>query len=243
MEHELDGLQPPPGVRTASDFFGRMLVISLFLHVICTVVFLSSPKGTIGRGAVHYLDLSMVEPPAPASRQETAKVQEVPPAPPETPSLPASPPSELETLQKGLHEAIESASSAPESMQKVSLGFGITNGQFSSLSDGKTLRDDMREYYLSMLEKFNEKWWLGRAKELEVMRGAVIMVSISRDGVLVDSRMVESSGNPAYDRAMLETLRETTPLPPLPATYEGDYFKAPIRFVAPLNLLAPKTWG
>jgi len=49
--------------------------------------------------------------------------------------------------------------------------------------------------------------------------------------------MMTSSGNPAYDRAMMRTLEASSPLPPLPESYRGDFFQAPLRFNVPLNLL------
>lgn len=238
MEQELQGMYTAPHARCASKLFGRMVVFSLLLHAICTTFFLLPPQGRIGETSVTYLSLDMIAPAPSTEPQETAVVPEqaeVAPTPP-----PATPPvTELEKLQNGLQQTLAAADSKPEVVQQASMGFGITNGHFSSLSDGKTLREDMREYYLTMLQRFNEKWWLDKNVTTGGARGAVILVSIARDGSIADKNVVESSGSWASDRALLQALEAAGPLPPLPKTYEGNYFKAPLRFVAPLNLMAP----
>lgn len=244
MEQELQGIYPTGSVRTTTNIFGRMVVFSLLLHAICSTILLLPPKGGVGGKSVTYLSLDMVAPavPSPAIR-ETAVAPKEAAAIPETLSPVTPPPSELEKLQKGVQQTMEAANSKPATVQQVSMGLGIISGRFSTLADGKTLRDDMREYYLTMLERFNEKWWLGNNGPQAVAQGAVIMVSIARNGVIVDKSLIQSSGNPANDRVLLQALDAAGPLPPLPATYEGDFFKAPLRFVAPLNLMAPLKLG
>ncbi|KAF0218920.1 MAG: hypothetical protein FD174_2436 [Geobacteraceae bacterium] len=243
MEQELQEMHTTAHARTATNVFGRMLVFSLLLHVICSTALLLPKKSGLGGTSVTYLSLDMIAPAPSTVREETAvphEEAEVIPNPPP----PASPPiSELEKLQNGLQQTLAAADSKPEAVQQASMGFGITNGHFSSLADGKTLREDMREYYLTMLQRFNEKWWLDKNVTLGGVRGAVILVSIARDGSIADKNLLQSSGNQANDRALLQALEAAGPLPPLPKTYEGNYFKAPLRFVAPLNLMAPFKLG
>ena len=61
---------------------------------------------------------------------------------------------------------------------------------------------------------------------------------ISRDGTIVDKQLLYTSGNREYDGAVLKAIELVGPLSPLPQSYHGDFFIAPIRLVAPLNLLA-----
>ncbi|HEX2770482.1 MAG TPA: energy transducer TonB, partial [Geobacteraceae bacterium] len=113
----------------------------------------------------------------------------------------------------------------------------ITSGYFARIGEGETLRDDIREYYFAMLHSINEKWWVNKDNHPAGRKSAVFYLVIARNGTIVDRTLVESSGNPAYDKAMLQTLEAANPLPPLPKTYRGDYFQAPLRFNAPLNLM------
>ncbi len=122
-------------------------------------------------------------------------------------------------------------------MQEASLGLSITSGYFSSIGEGETLRDDIRVYYFEMLRRINEKWWLNRESRQTGRKSAVFYLVIARNGAIVDRMLMESSGNPASDRAMMQALEAANPLPPLPDTYRGDFFQAPLRFNMPLNLL------
>jgi TonB family protein len=88
-----------------------------------------------------------------------------------------------------------------------------------------------------MLREINEKWWLNSRSRSGGWRGAVVEVVVARNGTIVDKTLVRSSGNRAFDRAIIATLEQANPLPPLPGDYQPDYFRAPLRFVAPLNLI------
>ncbi len=215
--------------------FGAMLVLSLVLHAAAFSCFLSRGHGGLHRGAVAFLDLKMVMPgQSAAAKPAPAAKAQVPPAP--VPS-PAQPLSELDKLRENAGKALNGAAAQPEEVQKGSLGLGITSGYFASIGEGETLRDDIREYYFEMLRRINEKWWLNSGGKEKGNRSAVFYLVIARNGTIVDRMLVESSGNPACDRAMMHALEAASPLPPLPDTYRGDFFQAPLRFNMPLNLL------
>ena len=226
--------------QAATRFFVGMLVLSLFLHTAITFYVIFTPQEGIGTRSVSFLDLSMVAPASPvavkAAIAPSAAPETLPDAPVEAP--PVQIPSEFEKLQKDLNKAVESAKGNAETIQQSSLGLGITRGFFRSLAEGESLRADIRAYYFSMLQNINEKWWIDKGIERKGLRDVVVNVIIARNGEIVDKQMVYSSGNPAYDRAVLKSLEAAAPLPPLPESYPGDFFQAPIRLVAPLNLLA-----
>ncbi|SNB45962.1 TonB C-terminal domain-containing protein [Geobacter sp. DSM 9736] len=214
-----------------NERFSRMVVFSLLVHVFFSFAFLMMQRGSGGAPVVQYLDLKMMEPvAAPAEQAAPAVPAEKTPAPAEIQEEQPAPPAET---------AAEAAPPRQQGFQQASLQFGIANGHFGSISDGRTLRDDMREYYLSMLAQFNESWWEQKGKETVVQRGAVMMVTVSRDGAIVDMKLLQGSGNVAEDRLMVQALQAAGPLAPLPDSYEGDFFTAPLRFVPPLNLMAP----
>lgn len=219
--------------------FGRMLALSLLLHAIATVPFLSPWRGSFGRANVSYVDLNleMARKPAPVTNPVKTPVAEKTAAPVQTRATPVAPLSELDKLQAHAQKTLDAAATQPAAIQEASLGLSITNGYFSSIGQGETLREDIREYYFEMLRRINEKWWLNRGSRQTGGRSAVFYLVIARNGAVVDKMLAESSGNPACDRAMLQTLEAANPLPPLPETYQGEFFQAPLRFIMPLNLL------
>ena len=114
------------------------------------------------------------------------------------------------------------------------LGLGMTHGYFSSLSDGRSLRDDIRGYYFEMVEKINREWWdrAGLLKE-PLRQDGIFELLIQRDGTIVSIRTLRGTGSSEADRLLSEIIRNASPLSPLPSTYELDLFKAPLRVKAP----------
>ncbi len=235
MQDDIRKFPSLTGVSVTGDPFVRMLVLSLLLHALAFAPFLSRGAGRFSKAAVAYMDLNMEMTgnktpagPIPAAKKE---------APPIHPAAPAKPLSELDKLRENTRKTLEDAASQPAAVQEASLGLSMTNGYFTSIGDGDTLRDDIREYYFEMLRRVNEKWWLNKDGHGKGGRSAVFYLIIARDGKIVDRMLVESSGSPACDKAMLQALEAASPLPPLPETYRGDFFQAPLRFNLPLNLL------
>jgi periplasmic protein TonB len=218
--------------------FGRMLAISLLLHIIAFMPFFFAGHARFAGPSVPFLDLNIgmdakSDPMANPAKGVVKENVEAPAPPP----VPAPPLSELDKLRERSQSSLVNAASQPEAVQDASLGLSITSGYFGSIGEGESLRDDIREYYFEMLRRINEKWWLNRDNQEGGRNRAVFYLVIARDGTIVDRMMATSSGNPAYDRAMMRTLEASSPLPPLPESYRGDFFQAPLRFNVPLNLL------
>lgn len=215
--------------------FGRVLVISFLVHVACSVLVLSHQRGNNSMAPVPSFDLTMTEP-------QTAPVQPAQPAVQEEPvSLPEPPPqppalSEYEKLRQDSRKAVETAAT-PEAIRQVSLGLGITNGYFSSFANGQSLNDDIRDYYFTILQTINEKWWVGRGSHSGARNKVMINVVIARDGNVVQTEIVRGSGSFSYDRSLLKALEAASPFPPLPERFRQAYFSAPLLFNPPLNLL------
>jgi protein TonB len=125
-----------------------------------------------------------------------------------------------------------------QKMQQNALSLGMNFGFFRSFADGESLRHEIREYYLTMLQKINESWWLiGGADPRGVRQNASIIVRIARNGDIIERKVVNGSGNAEYDRTILRALDVATPFPPLPESYQGFYFDAPLRLVVPSGLM------
>jgi protein TonB len=240
IDREFQPAQPILARRGARDLFGRMLVISLALHAISSVILLSPRHATLHSPPVSYMelkDLILPEESSPIAPREAESAEAVPDVPEETPPPAVETRSVAEQLQQDVRQTLADAEENPEVLQDKSFSLGLTNGYFSSLAEGETLRNDIRDYYLSMLREINEKWWLNNNEgNFGGLRGAIVEIVVSRDGMIVNKTLKRSSGNPSFDRAIFKTLEKASPLPPLPNDYHLNYFSAPLRFVAPLNL-------
>jgi protein TonB len=162
-----------------------------------------------------------------------------PPAAATAPVAPPSPPTPYDELRDSVRAAQNEAETNPDALHEISFGLGMTSGYFSPLAEGKSLRPEIREYYLTMLRQINERWW--RENRERTGRGgvAVFNVMIARDGTIIQQELARSSGNRELDDAMGRTLKAAGPFPPLPGNFRDDFFRAPLRFVPPLNLMAP----
>ncbi len=80
---------------------------------------------------------------------------------------------------------------------------------------------------------------LSRYRFREKSRGAgeqglvVTRITIARDGRLLEASLARSSGVPALDQGVMDTIRRASPFAPLPADIADDHFT----FTVPLNYL------
>ena len=239
IDQELQQPEPAPEYRRRGDFFGWMVFISLALHMITSAILLSPRTSPLSTPPASFIDLRELrfENPVPQPPPEL-KPEKLPPPTQETATAPVKPVTEADKLQEGVKESLAKAGTDPDALREHSFGLGLTNGYFSSIAEGQTLRGDIREYYFTILRAINEKWWVNKAGKQGGIRGARAVLVIARSGEILDIRLVRSSRNPAVDRAIIESIRAAGPLPPLPADFDLDYFTAPIKFVGPLNLLS-----
>ncbi|WP_224981500.1 energy transducer TonB [Geomonas agri] len=218
------------------------LAVSLALHLVCAVALLGIPGGgEPARPAVTFVDLNTIPAPVPAA--PAVQPQPQPDPEPELPQEEAEPLPPTPTPQPV--QAAQPASPPPQAAQRqtsveeqsrTTFGMGLTKGYFKPLSDGETLRPEIKDYYIRLLQGVNEKWWLEQ-KDQKVAP-IVVNLTITRSGEIIGSTILQSSGNIVYDRAVQKTLESAGPLPPVPPNYIGDFFQAPVRLVPPLNLLS-----
>ncbi|MDD2735847.1 MAG: TonB C-terminal domain-containing protein [Desulfuromonadaceae bacterium] len=229
---------PTPNFRTR--LMQWALLFSLVLHVgAALLVIFFSGFSTSGKLAPN-LFIENIE----FSPSLTAPSQPLPapPAQHHTMISPSSPPP-LEAEKPLQEQPAEIQQPATENtgndggLTSTPLGLGMTHGYFSMLADGKTLRDDIREYYSEMVEKINREWWdkAGLLKE-PLHEDAVFEIVIQRDGTIIAQQLVRSTGTGEADRLLAETIRKSSPLPPLPTTYQLDQFRVPLKIKAPLSL-------
>lgn len=228
--------------RRGIDFFVGMLGISLLLHLFLSLFVLIPGRTPVQGRQPLYVDLKAFSPPAspaPASQSsepaEPVPLDDADPVPVE--SRP-EPPDATDRLQQTMTDSLQQAAKNPEAVHQSAIGLGITAGYFGSFAEGETLKSEIREYYFTLMRRINEVWWTHSAS-LPVARGASFVLLVNREGKVVACQLMESSGNQQYDQLLRETVKLAEPLPPLPASFTGAIFNAPIRFVPPLNLMLP----
>ncbi|GFO70229.1 TonB-dependent receptor [Geomonas limicola] len=215
------------------------LAASFLLHLFAAFVLISfSGSQPAPVPAVTYVDLKSVQSPAPQTlppKQETV----TPPAEPEMPdqTTPPEPVQEQRVETPPVQPATPPQAKTDEDRSHTFLGLGLTRGYFKSLGEGETLRDDIKTYYLDMLQVINEKWWMNEQIDKRRVAPVVVLLAVARNGSILEARISESSGNRQYDKAVLDSIAKAGPLPPLPASYDMQVFLAPIRLVPPLNLM------
>jgi periplasmic protein TonB len=224
------------------------IAASFLLHLVCALVLLDLPTSSQAPPpSVTYVDLSAPQHPAPMvvpdQQKAPAPVEPVPvPAPvPETPVQTQQPEAVAAQPAATAQPAAPTAAAQPkvEERSHSTMGLGLSKGYFSGLGDGETLRDGIKEYYQEMLQVINERWWMDQQLDKRYLAPVVVNITVARNGVIVGGKILRGSGNQRYDKAVLTALAAASPLPPLPASYDGEFFQAPLRLVPPLNLL---TW-
>ena len=237
---------PPPRESSAvrgNRIFPWMLSLSILLHLALTpLIFLPGKRsGGLSVPSTIGVDLNTVPtiprslpPPEPPPEEPTQAKPEPPIIPQPTATAPAT---EAEELNTRIREAVSGGREQPELLEQASLGLGLSLGYFSSLAEGRTLRDDIKEYYFTLLRKVNEQWWLIGAGTVRTPRIPVLTVVLNRNGDLLNRVIEQGSGDPEFDRKILRSVDGAAPFPPLPPTYREQYFTVPIRMVPPLNLL------
>ncbi len=235
-------LSPESAAVRRNTLFLRMLTLSILLHLTLTpLLYLPGKRSGGTPSSTIAVDLNTVQslPPAPPSPEppppESIPVE--PTAPPLPEPLPVTPPTEAEQLTEKVRDAVTGGREQPELLEQSSLGLGLSMGYFSSLAEGKSLRDDVKQYYFALLRKVNEQWWLAGAGSVRTPRIPVIVVVLNRDGALVNRAVEQSSGDREFDRKILQAVDAAAPFSPLPPAYREPFFAVPIRMVAPLNFL------
>ncbi|GAB7026079.1 energy transducer TonB [Geotalea toluenoxydans] len=230
-------VMPPSLQPRRHQAFRLTVVLSILLHLTVFAGLTGSKYGRVGEKNIAFLDMTMSYPAASPEASASVFRDTHSAIPQQIPARAISDPSELSYMQEKIEKNLQASGSA-SAIQQVSVGLGATRGYFRSLGDGETLREDIQAYYFELLQNINEKWWLDKDIDRMGIKEVVMNIVIARDGTIVAKELVHSSGNTGYDKAVLKALAGAGSLPPLPETYNGDFFLAPIRLVAPLNLLA-----
>jgi hypothetical protein len=219
--------------RPVNLVFAICLVFSVGLHIV-SVLFVAfiwtAPAGVAG---VDYLEMQDLVTVSPKSLPEVRSARSSKPIIPEQSPAPPNPESEKSTEP----EQSEPDDLPKQKFQETSLGLGMSYGFVSSLGDGATLREDIRAYYLLLVERINKVWWERAGSVSDAIRqDGIAVVVVRSDGTLVGRQIQRGTGSLEADQALLESIDKAAPMPPLPSSFGRDMFTAPLRIKAPLQL-------
>ncbi|MGD0585897.1 MAG: TonB C-terminal domain-containing protein [Oryzomonas sp.] len=219
-------------------WMGYALAISLMLHLLAVVFIIAAGSTTKNTPVISGILVENIALSPAISRPKPAETLLAPP-PPES-----EPPSDVSPGEKPLHlpPAVQPSSKgeASEEMKELMttpLGLGMTYGYISSLAEGRSLREDIRGYYFEVVEKINREWWK-RANGLKepIRQDGIIELYLRPDGSLISQRMYQGTGSREADQVLQDVIKDVSPLPPLPASFDQKIFLAPLRIKAPSNL-------
>jgi len=213
------------------------LLLSLVLHIGAALVFIVA-GGLVTRGdnAPKFIVQEVMLGPSVSVPNQSIAPPSLVPSFVKTPLTPAAEQESVEQVQEQPPDqsSASSANSKVGDLLSIPLGLGMTHGYFSGLADGRTLKDDVRGYYFEMVEKINREWWNQAAQLKEPIRqDGIFDVLLQRDGTIVSIQIKQGTGLPEADRLLLEIIKKSSPLPPLPSTYELGMFRAPLKIKAP----------
>lgn len=213
------------------------LTLSVVMHIGAALVLVIAGGIRMGGDTVHtfvFQDLTLSP-----SLSTAVKTADLPsdrhPAPPPPVTVPAS-----ESIRPAQEQTPEQPQESPDGtgsvreLMSTPLGMGMALGYFSGLADGRSLRDDVRGYYFEMVGRINREWWskAGLLKE-SLRQDGIFEVFVQRDGNIVSVQILQKTGSRDADQLLTEIIKNASPLPPLPSSYERDQFRVPLRIKAP----------
>lgn len=229
-----------PLSRPANNPLVRALTLSVALHLAFVIVAMLLPGRLVRYNPEHIVMVDLTDATHPVQQQEPREITSVKPSAVNMQQQMVVPdPSDMVVpLPQPIPEE-EVSPPPPAQANDSSLSLGLTRGFFRSLADGETLRSDVREYYFALVERVNEQWWTTAARtDMELgRREALVTITVRKSGEIFDVRLLKSSGNDDYDRMIVDALQAASNLPPLPESFPGEFFQAPLRLMAPRGLL------
>jgi protein TonB len=220
-------------------WMGYALATSIMLHLLAVIFIVAAGSGTRGDSETIGVLLKDI-PLAPTARQnDPAPILKAPSLPKKPLSPPEVPPSE-ESARKSPPAPVPTSGGGPQKNNNVMatpLGLGLTYGYISSIAEGRTLREDIRNYYIELVEKINQEWWRQADGLKEPIRqDGIIELYLQRDGTVTSQRIFQGTGSREADQVLQDVIKKVSPLPPLPAAFAEKTFVVPLRIKAPSYL-------
>ena len=170
------------------------------------------------------------QPAAPLSMRDFVKVLPPSPTPPPSPPVPRpTPPAQHAAPHPPAQTLQHSPLSNPQPQSEASASAGPSVSTFVNPADRDRQIRAKDAYLWQVIRKFSQ--YLPDLREKNEGGTVLLRFAIARDGRLVEASIAKSSGVPALDRGLLESLRAASPYPPLPPEIPGTQ----VTFVQPIG--------
>ena len=149
-------------------------------------------------------------PPAPAPQ-----AQALAPMPPVKAQPKPQPPAVTRALREERREGPPGTAARPAS---------VSPGQ------GAAQRQAEQDYFRQIVQKISRYRFYSREQSTSPHGLVVTRLTLARGGQVLDVSLLKSSGSPTLDNAVVQTIRQASPFPPLPAQLGGEQ-----SFIVPVN--------
>jgi len=228
-----------------------MMLASLLIHLIILLVFFGKPPDTSKK--IYFspvYSVSLVDmppgPPGPKSGSQPTRLWKGPAALQSETKTPSMRSHNIITVEKS-----EEYEYSPESKKRASDKEGPQKPSGASGQEGKTSAADQPPaegggggggggggttdlrfslYYQAIWTKIQQAWILppyDKKGQLE----AIVVISISRDGKILNMDFEKRSGDENLDNSVVRAIRKADPLPPLPNDFKENVLEVGIRFI------------
>lgn len=175
--------------------------------------------------------LAPVDAPPAVDGREFAEAKPVPPTPPK-PAPPVQaleskppvkvlpkpqPPAVTRTMREAKREEAPGTSAHPASI---------------SPGDGQAQRQAEQDYFRQIVQKISRYHFFSRQQNASAHGLVVTRLTLARNGGVIDVALLRSSGSPTLDTAVVDTIRQASPFPPLPPGLASGGTQT---FIVPVN--------
>jgi colicin import membrane protein len=130
-------------------------------------------------------------------------------------------------------EARRAAARARQELASVirTTGVPASGGRSSGSSSGRKVSSVVLNQYLSTLyDRVHSYWVLPEMRTWDRGLETVVVLVIRRDGSVADMQVERKSRDPFFDRFVLKTLQNASPMPPFPALMSQASIEVGLRF-------------
>jgi protein TonB len=164
--------------------------------------------------AVDGREFAQATPVPPNPTAPSPPIQAPAPKPPVKTQPKPQPPAVTRALREDRHDGMPGTAAHPAS---------ISPGQ------GAAQRQAEEDYFRQIVEKISRYRFYSQQQNSE--HGLVVTrLTLARDGQVLDVALLKSSGSATLDSAVMQTIRQASPFPPLPAETGGSQ-----TFIVPVN--------
>ena len=88
----------------------------------------------------------------------------------------------------------------------------------------------MKQYYSAVYERIHKNWVLPDLQNWDNSLEAILVISIRKDGVIMNSFFEKKSENIYFNQLVLKAAKDSSPLPPFPGQMKQDTMEIGLRF-------------